>query len=131
MPSFRIAIPPSRRAAARFVTDVRRLLQMTLAKEAKNGITQSTVARDIGVHRSVINRELRGAADIGMGRVAELGWAMGKTPRLVWADDELPEGSNTETRSHLESLDPQPVGASSDNDEINRRLNQRELAYAV
>lgn len=75
--SFRISLTPSRRAAARFVAKVRRELQKTLTE---SGMTQSDIARDIGVHRSVVNRELRGYADITLGRVAELAHAMGRTP---------------------------------------------------
>jgi hypothetical protein len=81
MTSFRILVSPSRRAAARFVTQVRRAFQLALAEEKiKNGLTQSAIARTIGVHRSVINRELVGRKDITVGRIGELAWAMGRTP---------------------------------------------------
>ena len=78
--SFQITISPSRRAAARFVTSVRRTIQKAYAEEQKNGLTQTAIAAAIGVHRSVINRELRGRKDITVGRVAELAWAMGRKP---------------------------------------------------
>jgi transcriptional regulator with XRE-family HTH domain len=81
MTSFQISISPTERAAGRFVTRVRRELQKALAEEnKKRGLTQSDVARTIGVHRSVINRELRGAKDITLGRVAQLAHAMGRKP---------------------------------------------------
>ena len=87
MPSFQITISPSKRAAGRFVYRVRRALQKALAEEQeKRGLNQSAVARAIGVHRSVINRELRGRKDITLGRVAELAWALGRRAVL-----ELPE----------------------------------------
>lgn len=77
MPSFQITITPSKRAAGRFVYAARRAIQKALAEEkAKRGLTQTGMARAIGVHRSVINRELRGKKDITLGRVAELAWAM-------------------------------------------------------
>lgn len=79
--SFRISITPSRRAAARFISQVRRELQKALVEEhADTGINQSKIARAIGVHRSVINRELKGRKDITLGRVAELAWALGREP---------------------------------------------------
>jgi transcriptional regulator with XRE-family HTH domain len=79
MPSFQIAIKPSRRAAGRFISHVRRTLQLALAEEQEQtGITQSDVARKIDVHRSVISRELNGRKDITLGRVAELAWALGR-----------------------------------------------------
>ncbi len=54
-----------------------------LAEESsKRGITQSDIAREIGIHRSVINRELRGYKDISVGRVAEIAQALGRDPFL-------------------------------------------------
>jgi plasmid maintenance system antidote protein VapI len=81
--SFQITISPNRQAAARFVTAVRRALQKAYTEEQKNGLTQTAIARALGVHRSVINRELRGRKDITLGRVAELAWAMGRVPSFA------------------------------------------------
>lgn len=81
--SFQISVTPSRRAAARFIASVRRELLKALAdEEAKgsNGIKQADIARAIGVNRSVVHRELRGHADITLGRLAELAWALGRKP---------------------------------------------------
>jgi hypothetical protein len=81
MPSFQITVKSSKRAAGRFVYSVRRALQKAYAEEqAKSGLTQTAMAQAIGVHRSVISRELRGKKDITMGRVGELAWAMGRKP---------------------------------------------------
>jgi len=81
MPSFQIAVKPNRRAAARFVGQVRRAIQKAFKEEnKKTGITQSDIARALGIHRSVINRELKGFKDITLGRVAELAWALGRKP---------------------------------------------------
>jgi plasmid maintenance system antidote protein VapI len=83
MTSFQISVSPSRRAAARFVEGVRRAIQKALAEEnQRSGITQSDIARKIGVHRSVINREIRGYKDITLGRVAELAHALGRVPHF-------------------------------------------------
>ena len=77
MVSFQISLTPSRRAAGRFINEVRRKLQKALVEEAeRTGLTQSDIARELNVHRSVINRELRGYKDITLGRVAELAHAM-------------------------------------------------------
>jgi transcriptional regulator with XRE-family HTH domain len=79
--SFRITISPKEQAAGRFVSRVRRGLQKALAEEAqKRGLTQSDLARAIGVNRSVISRELRGHKDLSLSRVAELAWALGRRP---------------------------------------------------
>jgi transcriptional regulator with XRE-family HTH domain len=90
MPSFQISITPSRRVAARFVTGVRRKLLKALEEEnRRRGLKQTDIARAIGVHRSVINRELRGKKDLTLGRLGELAWAMGRIPLF-----ELPEQTN-------------------------------------
>lgn len=95
MPSFQSSITPSRREAARFVTHVRRELQKALVEEeAKRGLTQSDIARTIGVHRSVINRELRGYKDITNGRVAELAYAMGRVPHFSLMEAPVAKGAN-------------------------------------
>ncbi len=79
MTSFQIGISPSRRAAGRFVSRVRRALQRAVVEEGeRNGTNQSKIADAIGVHRSVISRELNGRQDITLGRIAELAWAMGR-----------------------------------------------------
>lgn len=95
MTSFQIAVSPSRRAAGRFVSRVRRALQRALVEEGEhNGITQSEIARSIDVHRSVISRELNGRQDITLGRVAELAWALGRDIEFELVERETPEGSN-------------------------------------
>jgi len=43
-------------------------------------LSQSDIARELGVHRSVITRQLRGYQDMGLARVAELSWALGYEP---------------------------------------------------
>jgi Helix-turn-helix len=106
MPSFQISITPSRRVAARFVTAVRRKILKALEEEnRKTGFKQTDLARAIGVHRSVINRELRGKKDITLGRVGELSWALGREPlfdmpeRAIGAGSNLPVVSPTSTTS--------------------------------
>jgi transcriptional regulator with XRE-family HTH domain len=99
MTSFQIAISPSRRAAGRFISRVRRSLQRALVEEGEiSGINQSRVADAIGVHRSVISRELNGRQDITLGRVAELAWALGReiefdlvVPKILPGTNNLPK----------------------------------------
>jgi hypothetical protein len=99
MPSFQISITPSRRAAARFVTAVRRKILKALEEEnQKRGLKQTDLARAIKVHRSVINRELRGKKDMTLGRVAELAWAMGRNPLFAIPEVAIHSGSNLPIR---------------------------------
>ena len=98
--SFRLTITPSKRAAGRFIEAVRRALLKALEEEgAGDVVTQSQIAREIGVNRSVVHRELRGHKDITLGRVAELAWAMGRT-----AEISLPKGQkDLSDRTYLKS----------------------------
>lgn len=95
MPSFQIALSPTKRAAGRFVLAVRRNLQRAFVEENKRrGLTQSQIARELGVHRSVINRELRGAKDLTLSRVAELAYAMGRKTILSFPERQIAADAN-------------------------------------
>lgn len=81
MPSLKITITPEKRAAARFIGSVRRAIQKAYVEEQrKRGLSQSDIARELKVHRSVINRELRGFKDMTLGRVAQFAWVFGRKP---------------------------------------------------
>lgn len=95
MTSFQIAISPSRRAAGRFISHVRRSLQRALVEENElTGVNQSGVAAAIGVHRSVISRELNGRQDITLGRIAEIAWALGRDIEFELVRPEQRHGCN-------------------------------------
>jgi predicted XRE-type DNA-binding protein len=96
MTSFQIGISPSRRAAGRFISRVRRALQRAVVEEGeRSGLNQSKIAQAIGVHRSVISRELNGRQDITLGRIAELAWAMGREVEFNLPGMEAELGVNT------------------------------------
>lgn len=108
MPSFQTTISPSKRAAARFIGRVRRALQVALMEEfKKRGLTQSDIARELGVHRSVINRELRGEKDITLGRVGELARVLGR--RAEFSLPPIPEASGNHIGFKLKLPEP-PLG---------------------
>ena len=95
MPSFQIAIKPSRRAAGRFVSRVRTALQRALVEEGeRRGLNQSKIAEEIGVHRSVISRELNGRQDITLGRVGELASALGREIEFKLVPQKARDGQN-------------------------------------
>jgi transcriptional regulator with XRE-family HTH domain len=95
MPSYRITLTPSKRAAGRFVNSVRRGLQKALAEEqGKRGLTQAALARIVGVNRSVIHRELMGQKDITLGRVGELASAMGRKAVIEFQELAVSSGQN-------------------------------------
>jgi transcriptional regulator with XRE-family HTH domain len=79
--SFQITLTPSRRSASRFIGQVRRSLQKALAD--RPDLTQSDLATELGVNRSVISRQMRGAKDMSLGRVAEIATILGYEPDFV------------------------------------------------
>jgi len=98
--SYQISHTRTRIAAARFIGKVRREILRSLAEEGRErGLTQSDIAREIGVHRSVINRELRGFKDISVGRVAEVAAAMGRIPIFSLDRDIRRPGDNAQNAS--------------------------------
>jgi transcriptional regulator with XRE-family HTH domain len=123
MPSFQISITPSRRAAARFVTGVRRKILKALEEEGqKTGLKQTDIARAIGVHRAVINRELRGKKDITLGRVAELAFAMGREPSFELPIATVQAGSNLPPPTPMAITPSRPI-AKGTQGVVTRDLN--------
>jgi len=120
--SYQISHSRTRVAAARFIGKVRREILRSLAEEGRErGLTQSDIAREIGVHRSVINRELRGFKDISVGRVAEFAAAMGRVPSFSLEKDVERHGDNsrnadlaiTDTRVSSMVVSPPTANAAS------------------
>jgi hypothetical protein len=95
MPSLQITISPDKRAAARFIGSVRRAIQKAYIEEQrKRGISQSDIARALKIHRSVINRELRGMKDMTLGRVGQFAWALGRKPNFSLDEQTAAIGQN-------------------------------------
>lgn len=78
MNSYVFDIGEKDRKASRFIGHVRTELQKALvAEKAERKITQQQIANQIGVNRSVINRQLMGTENLTLRSVAELAWALG------------------------------------------------------
>lgn len=93
--SFQITITPSKRAAGRLITAVRRALQMIYVSEQKRrGLKQTDIARKMGVHRSVVNKLLHGRENLTLGKVGELAWAMGRKAVISFPEVQVPQGAN-------------------------------------
>ena len=104
MPSFRLSITPHKAAGARFIARVRRELQKALAEEhaSPRKLTQAEIARVLGVHRSVINRQLLGVENLTLGRVGELACVLGREPEFVLREPEEIPGANHPITTALE-----------------------------
>lgn len=69
------------RSVSRFLGSIHRELQRALEEEkASRKLTQQQIATDLGVNRSVINRQILGGGNLTLRRVAELAWALGREP---------------------------------------------------
>lgn len=74
--SYQIDLPAKDRAASRFMHRVVRELQRAFTEEKKDRkITQQSVARSLGVNRSIVNRALAGR-NLTLRTLGELIWAL-------------------------------------------------------
>jgi transcriptional regulator with XRE-family HTH domain len=65
------------RKAGRFIGRVRsELLKALSERKAKEGLTQQALATKLGVHRSLVNRQLAGESNLTLRSLADLAWAM-------------------------------------------------------
>lgn len=79
--SYELKIDPKSRAAGRFIGHVRKTLtSAAMDGKKETGITQQQIASRLGINRSVINRLLRGEANLTLRSVAEIAWALGWEP---------------------------------------------------
>jgi hypothetical protein len=108
MPSLQITISPDKRAAARFIGSVRRAIQKAYIEEQrKRGLSQSDIARELQVHRSVINRELKGFKDMTLGRVGQFAWVLGRRPTFNLDEQIAVIGQN------IRPVEPPKIEASA------------------
>ncbi len=93
MTSFQLSVTPHRRAAARFIDKVHGSLRKAYADSPQ--VTQSAIANALGVHRSVINRQMRGRKDMSLGRVAELAFLLGFEADFEMSKPDIQSDGNT------------------------------------
>ena len=77
MYSYLFDIGERARKASRFIGHVRSEIQRALIFEKKaRKITQQEIANQLGVHRSVVNRQIMGIENLTLRSVADLAWAL-------------------------------------------------------
>jgi transcriptional regulator with XRE-family HTH domain len=94
--SYQIKIDPKSRKAARFISRLQKAIQKALSDSGK---TQQEVATILGVDRSVVNRRVRGSANLTARSIAEFAYAFDKDIVLDFVDRELIEHSNVAVAS--------------------------------
>lgn len=85
-------IDPKSRKAARFISRLQKTIQKALIA---SGMTQQQVAEVLEVDRSVINRRLKGNANLTARSIAEFAYAFDKDVEIRFVDRSVSEQSNT------------------------------------
>ncbi|SRR5579883_303276 len=76
--SYELKIDEKSRAAGRLIGSVRKgLILAAIEAKKETGISQQDVASQLGINKSVVNRLLRGNANLTLRTIAELAWALG------------------------------------------------------
>lgn len=89
--SYQLKIDPKSRKAARFISNLQKVIQKALAESGK---TQQEVAEILGVDRSVVNRRLKGSANLTARSIAEFAYALDKDVVVDFFDKEKVEKTN-------------------------------------
>mgnify|MGYP000117194880 CR=1 FL=1 len=95
--SFRIGLPPRKRAEGRFIGQVRRELARAFAEEhEQRGLSQSDLARSLDTNRAAVSRRLRGETNLTLRTIAGFAWAMNRRIvfRLVKPDSRTDAAHN-------------------------------------
>lgn len=93
--SFLFELDPAKEASAVFIAEVGRKLQAALLeRKFEDQLTQSEIARRIGVDRSRVNRCFSGHANLTIGTLAEIAWALNMSPDLELLKAKAPDCLN-------------------------------------
>jgi len=95
MTSFHFDIGSRARNAGRFIGRVQSELLRALAeKKMLRKFSQQSLARKLQVHRSLINRQLSGEANLTLRSLADLAWALDMEITIELKDPMVEAGSN-------------------------------------
>ncbi|UOA32556.1 hypothetical protein DSM110093_02356 [Sulfitobacter sp. DSM 110093] len=89
--SYQLKIDPKSRKSARFISRLQKVIQKALIESGK---TQQEVAEVLGVDRSVVNRRLKGSANLTARSIAEFAYALDKDVSIEFLDKKVSEKTN-------------------------------------
>ena len=89
--SYRLKVDPKSRKAARFISRLQKAIQGALIASGK---TQQEIATILEVDRSVVNRRLKGNANLTARSIAELAYALDKEIEFRLVDTRSPGLAN-------------------------------------
>ncbi|WP_083967480.1 MULTISPECIES: helix-turn-helix domain-containing protein [unclassified Methylosinus] len=75
--SFLLKLDPRQRKAGRFIGRVRdEIIKAFTSEKQARGLTQEQVAQALGIHRSQVNRILKGEENLTLRTISDLAWAL-------------------------------------------------------
>lgn len=77
--------------SARFISGLHSAIQKALVDSGK---TQQQIAQELGVDRSVVNRRLKGNANLTARSISDFAFVLGKDVEIKFVDPAAPKGSN-------------------------------------
>lgn len=89
--SYRLKIDPKSRKAAKFISQLQKKIQTELIA---SGMTQQQVADVLGVDRSVVNRRLKGGANLTARTIAEFAYVFDKEVSIDFVSPGQPDRAN-------------------------------------
>ncbi|WP_370285798.1 helix-turn-helix domain-containing protein [Pseudooceanicola nanhaiensis] len=96
-------IDPKSRKSARFISGLQRKIQKALSESGK---TQQEIANILDIDRSVVNRRLKGGANLTARSIAELAFALDKDIEIEFVSTSRPKPCNwTQTTGEVVSID--------------------------
>lgn len=118
--SFRMQVDPKSRKAARFISRLQRTIQNALIA---SGMTQQQVAEALDVNRSVINKRLKGSANLTARSIAEFAYVFDKDIEIKFVGKATSARSNVPTAINKviqlnDHRAPSPSGTATPNNEF-------------
>lgn len=106
--SFLLNMTQARLEGVDLLYRVREMLVEALLIEKKKGrCSQTQIAEALGVDRSVINKQLNGAADMHITRAGEIAHLLGRTLKVSLSDNPLDEVGRNHRGPEIETSAPQ------------------------
>lgn len=83
--SYQMRLDPKSRKSAKFISSLQKKIQIALVESGK---TQQEIASILEVDRSVVNRRLKGSANLTARSIAEFAFAFGKDVKIEFVDKD-------------------------------------------
>lgn len=90
--SYQMRLDPKSRKSARFISGLQKKIQKALLDSGK---TQQEIASILGVDRSVVNRRLKGSANLTARSIAEFAYAFEKDIKIEFVDKDAAALTNS------------------------------------